>query len=69
MKAELLRVMSKGDLQEAYANYLSLRSIYEDYCNGPYGARRYREYFAICDNIAAIERELTERTASYGHNQ
>lgn len=67
MKADLLKAMSNGALREAYDSYLSLRSLYEDYCDGPYGARKYREYFAICDNMAAIERELTERTASNGN--
>ena len=69
MKADLLGAMSNGALRQAYDSYLSLRSLYEDYCDGPYGARKYREYFAICDNMEAIERELTQRLSSYGDGQ
>lgn len=69
MKADLLKAMSIGALRQAYDSYLSLRCLYEDYCDGPYGARKYREYFAICDNIAAIERELVNRISSYGNGE
>ena len=61
MKADLLKAMDRGYLLQAREAYVSLMCIYEDMCNGPRGAMAYREYFAIRDNIAAIDRELRSR--------
>lgn len=69
MKAELLKTMSLEQLNEARKSYLGLWSLYEQICGGPYAARQYKEYFAICDNIALIDRELNERhLEEYGRN-
>lgn len=61
MKAELLCAMTNGQLSQARDAYIALMGLYEDFCGGPRGAMAYREYFAIRDNIAAIDRELIAR--------
>ena len=61
MKADLLKAMSNGYLLQAKDAYLTLQGLYETFCFGPTGARKYKEYFAICDNIAAINKVLRER--------
>lgn len=61
MKLELLKTMSREDLLIVKEAYLKLQGRYEDVCGGPMGARKYKEYFAICDNITAINRVLYER--------
>lgn len=64
MKLELLKSMSNGYLLQAKDAYLTLQGLYEDFCCGPMGARQYKEYFAICDNIAAINKVLYDRYLS-----
>lgn len=61
MKLELLKSMSRQDLLIVKEAYLKLQGRYEDVCGGPMRARQYKEYFAICDNIAAINKVLRER--------
>lgn len=61
MKADLLSAMGNGYLLQARDAYITLMGIYEDFCGGPRGAMAYREYFAIRDNIAAIDREIRQR--------
>lgn len=61
MKADLIACMGKGYLLQARDAYITLMGLYEDFCNGPRGAMAYREYFAIRDSIAAIDRELRSR--------
>lgn len=61
MKLELLKQMSHEDLLIVKEAYLKLQGRYEDICGGPMKARQYKEYFAICDNIAAINKVLRER--------
>lgn len=61
MKLELLKTMSRDDLLIVKEAYLKLQGRYEDACGGPMRARQYKEYFAICDNITAINRVLRER--------
>lgn len=58
MKLELLKRMSPEDLLIVKEAYLKLQSRYEVICGGPIKARQYKEYFAICDNIAAINKVL-----------
>lgn len=64
MKLELLKSMSRQDLLIVKEAYLKLQGRYEDICGGPMGARQYKEYFAICDNIAAINKVLYDRYLS-----
>ena len=61
MKLELLKTMSRDDLLIVKEAYLMLQGRYEDNCGGPMKARQYKEYFAICDNISAINKVLRER--------
>lgn len=61
MKAELLSAMGTDYLLQAREAYITLMSVYEDVCDGPRGAMVYREYFAIRDNIATIDKELKSR--------
>lgn len=61
MKAELLSRMGVGSLIQARDAYCSLMVLYEEFCGGPRGAMAYREYFAIRDNIAGIDREIHQR--------
>ena len=61
MKANLLSAMGRENLLQARDAYITLMGIYEDICGGPRGAMAYREYFAIRDNIAAIDSELRSR--------
>lgn len=61
MKADLLGAMGNAYLLQARDAYITLMGLYEDFCGGPREAMAYREYFAIRDNIAAIDRELRSR--------
>ena len=61
MKAELLGRMGIGSLIQAKDAYSALMVLYEEFCGGPRGAMAYREYFAIRDNIAGIDREIRQR--------
>lgn len=61
MKAELLVTMGTDYLLQVREAYITLMSVYEDVCDGPREAMAYREYFAIRDNIAAIDKELRSR--------
>lgn len=61
MKADLLSAMCNSYLLQARDAYITLMGLYEDFCGGPREAMAYREYFAIRDNIAAIDRELRLR--------
>lgn len=61
MKADLISAMGNDYLLQAREAYITLMSVYEDVCNGPRGAMAYKEYFAIRDNIANIDKELRSR--------
>lgn len=61
MKADLLSAMGNAYLLQARDAYITLMWLYENFCGGPRGAMAYKEYFAIRDNIAAIDRELISR--------
>lgn len=61
MKADLLSAMGNDYLLQARDAYITLMGLYEDICGGPREAMKYKEYFAIRDNIAAIDRELRSR--------
>lgn len=61
MKLELLKQMSREDLLTVKEAYLKLQGRYENVCGGTMRSRQYKEYFAICDNITAINKVLHER--------
>ncbi len=61
MKADLLSAMDTGYLLQARDAYIALMGVYEDFCGGPRGAMAYKEYFAIRDSIAAIDKEIRSR--------
>lgn len=61
MKADLISAMGNGYLLRAREAYVTLMCVYEDFCGGPRGAMAYKEYFAIRDSIAAIDKELRSR--------
>lgn len=62
MTKEFARGISYDDLSRAYAAYNQLMIIYENTCGGPYGARNYKEYFAICDSRDNIRQEVLNRS-------
>lgn len=67
MTRELLSRMSYDNLRRAYAAYNELQAVYEDVCGGPYKARVYKEYFAICDSRNNIRTEVANRSNTMSH--
>lgn len=57
MTKEICGRMTYEDLQKAYRAYSELMMVYERTCGGIYGARNYKEYFAICDSRDNIRQE------------
>lgn len=71
MTKELCTRMRYEDLERAYNAYNALMIAYENTCGGPYAARQYKEYFAICDSRENIRQEVVRRsnTSSHGDGQ
>ena len=71
MTKELVSRMRYEDLEKAYIAYNNLMAVYEDACGGPYKAREYKEYFAICDSRDNIRMEVLKRSGmqQYGNGQ
>lgn len=69
MKAEFVKSVTYTDLERAYSAYNTLMSVYENTCNGPYGARQHKEYFAICDSRDNIRREVINRSRANDHGE
>lgn len=69
MKAEFVTHVTYEDLERAYSAYNTLMSVYENTCNGPYGARQHKEYFAICDSRDNIRREVINRSRANDHGE
>lgn len=63
MKAELIERLNVVQIQEAHAAYTKIAAIYEDVCNGPTGARNYKEYFAVMDTREALRKRFYNLTA------
>lgn len=63
--------MRYEDLERAYNAYNALMLAYENTCGGPYAARQYKEYFAICDSRENIRQEVVRRSneSSHGNGQ
>jgi len=60
MTKEFVSHMSYAQCARAYKAYTCLACIYEDVCNGPYGAKAYKEYFAIMDSRDNIRARVVE---------
>lgn len=71
MTKELCTRMRYEDLERAYNAYNALMIAYENTCGGPYAARQYKEYFAICDSRENIRQEVVRRSnvSSHGDGQ
>lgn len=71
MTKELCTRMRYEDLERAYNAYNALMLAYENTCGGPYAARQYKEYFAICDSRENIRQEVVRRSneSSHGNGQ
>lgn len=62
MTKELCARMRYEDLERAYNAYNALMLAYENTCGGPYAARQFKEYFAICDSRENIRQEVLNRS-------
>lgn len=67
MTKELCARMRYEDLERAYNAYNALMLAYENTCGGPYAARQYKEYFAICDSRENIRQEVLNRSNNKDH--
>ena len=67
MTKELCTRMRYEDLERAYNAYNALMLAYENTCGGPYAARQYKEYFAICDSRENIRQEVVRRSNVRSH--
>ena len=64
MTKEFVKNVRYEDLERAYSAYNALMSVYENTCGGPYAAKAYKEYFAICDSRDNIRQEVVNRAKS-----
>ena len=64
-----MRSVAYADLERAYSAYTALMLVYENTCGGPYGARAYKEYFAIVDSRDNIRQEVTRRAQEASHGE
>lgn len=67
MTREFVKQVPYIDLERAYSAYNTLISVYENTCNGPYGARQHKEYFALCDSRKNIWLEVANRSRANDH--
>lgn len=67
MTKDICKQVSYADLTRAYEAYNTLMSVYENTCGGPYGARAYKEYFAVTDSRDNIRQEVTRRAEEASH--
>lgn len=72
MKADFIARMSYEQMVKAYEAYTKLQAVYEDVCGGPYKAREYKEYFAMCEGREKLRLrciELASRRTGNGDQQ
>lgn len=62
MTKEFVKGVAYSDLERAYSAYNTLMAVFENACGGPYAARQYKEYFAICDSRDNIRQEVMRRS-------
>ena len=67
MTKDFVKGIAYADLERAYSAYNTLMAVYENTCGGPYAARQYKEYFAICDSRDNIRQEVVNRSNSLSH--
>lgn len=67
MTKEFCARMRYEDLERAYNAYNALMLAYENTCGGPYAARQFKEYFAICDSRGNIRQEVLNRSSIENH--
>lgn len=68
MTKELVGRLTAEQCERAHAAYTTLACIYEDVCGGPYGARQFKEYFAVMDSREYLRQRFMQLT-SYDHGQ
>lgn len=69
MTKDFVKGVAYTDLERAYSAYNTLMSVYENTCGGPYAARQFKEYFAICDSRDNIRQEVINRSKDESHGQ
>ena len=69
MTKDFVKGVAYADLERAYSAYNKLMSVYENTCGGPYAARQFKEYFAICDSRDNIRQEVINRSKDESHGQ
>lgn len=67
MTKEFVKGVAYPDLERAYNAYNALMMVYENTAGGPYNARQYKEYFAICDSRDNIREEIVRRSNLESH--
>lgn len=60
MSTEFIQRLSALQVEQAHAAYTKLAVIYEDVCNGPLGARQFKEYYSIMDSRERLRKRFLE---------
>ena len=68
MTRELVSRLTAEQCERLHAAYTQIACVYEDVCGGPYGARQFKEYFAVMDSREYLRQRFMQLT-SYGHGQ
>lgn len=68
MTKELISRLTADQCERLHAAYTQIACLYEDICGGPYGARQFKEYFAVMDTRENLRQRFMKLT-SYGHGQ
>lgn len=63
MTRELVERLSAAQCEKLHAAYTIIACEYENLCGGPYGARAYKEYFAIMDTREYLRQRFMRLTA------
>lgn len=68
MTRELVSRLTAEQCERLHAAYTTIACVYEDICGGPYGARQFKEYFAVMDTRENLRQRFMQLTA-YGNGQ
>lgn len=68
MTRELVSRLTAEQCERLHAAYTQIACVYEDICGGPYGARQFKEYFAVMDTRENLRQRFMQLT-SYDHGQ